>query len=222
MDAALQLPEAWAHPETGRVIPNCTGVRTVAGVRVYTIDGEPFVSTSMALRLSPWGRVEHIPPDRLAYGAARGTFVDQACQLYDAGELDWETTPWEQRLHGLPFRPRALVEAYAAWVAGVTILETESLVVAHDCHTFGYRDRVVRHPTRGQVVVDIKTSKAITDREKLQIASYATNATDAMLLLQLTPKGAVEHWVPDWPAYRERFKRLALEAKWWIEQQEGR
>ena len=220
---APQIPDAWQSPDGSRQIPGCSGVREVAGVRVYTIEGSPHVSTSTVLRLSPWGRVEHVPQAALDYGAARGSWVDQACQLVDDGTLDWDGTDWEQRYDGKRMVTRPYVEAYAAWVQGVEVLETEGLVVAGDCRTFGFRDRVVRHPKHGQVVVDLKTSAVLTDRERLQLSSYATNATDAMLLLQLTKDGrAVEHWVPDWPAYRERFRRLADEAHRWLEAQEAR
>src|SRR5690606_29986989 len=115
-----------------------------------------------------------------------------------------------KRVNGRPY-----VEAYANWRerVGVTVLEVEGLVKAGDTLTFGYRDRVWKHPDRGQVVGDLKTSVVLTDRERLQISSYATNATDTMLLLQLTKTGeAKEHWLPDWRMYRHRFAQLASEA----------
>jgi hypothetical protein len=143
--------------------------------------------------------------------------------MVDDGTLDWEGTDWDQRYGALPMRVRPHVEAYAAWIADVKVLTTEELVLAPDLFTFGYRDRWVKHPKHGSVVVDIKTSKTITDRDKLQVSSYATNATDTMLLLQLTKEGkAIEHWVPDWLAYRQRFRTLAAEAHAWVVSQEAR
>ena len=116
---APQIPDAWQSPDGSRQIPGCSGVREVAGVRVYTIEGSPHVSTSTVLRLSPWGRVEHVPQAALDYGAARGSWVDQACQLVDDGTLDWDGTDWEQRYDGKRMVTRPYVEAYAAWVVDV-------------------------------------------------------------------------------------------------------
>lgn len=224
MGAALPIPEAWQSVSDDReAIPGCTKKRQVAGANVYTIDGDDFLSTGGVLKLSPWGRIEHVHPAAIAYGAARGSFVDQCCQLVDTGELDWDGTAWEQTFDGKRMNTRPYVEAWASWASRVRILEAEALVLARDLLTFGYRDRVIHHPQHGQVVVDIKTSAVLSDRERLQIASYATNATDGCVLLQLTKDGkAVEHWLPDWPAYRARFATLANEAHRWIAQQDAR
>jgi hypothetical protein len=226
MDAALSIPESWQSVSDDRqAIPGCTKKRNVAGANVYTIDGDDYLSTGGVLKLSPWGRVEHVHPSALAYGGARGSFVGLCCDLYDQGDLDWEGTAWEQVYDGKRVNGRPYVEGYANWRerTGVTVLELEGLVKAEDTRTFGYRDRVWKHPDRGQVVGDLKTGAVLTDRERLQISSYATNATDTMLLLQLTKAGeAVEHWLPDWLAYRGRFIQLADEAHRWLVQQEAR
>jgi hypothetical protein len=226
MGAALSIPAAWQSASDDReAIPGCTRKRNVAGSNVYTIDGEDYLSTGGVLKLSPWGRVEHVPPQALAYGGARGSFVGLCCDLYDDGDLDWEGTQWEQLFDGKRVNGRPYVEAYATWREryGVTVLETEGLVKAADMLTFGYRDRIWKHPDRGMVVGDLKTSVVLTDRERLQIASYATNMVDTMLLLQLTKTGeAKEHWVTDWPMFRSRFATLASEAHRWLEQQEAR
>lgn len=219
------LPEAWQHPDTGRPLPGCTGVRKVGGVSVYTIDGENWLSTSSVLRLSPWGRIEHVPAAALDYGSQRGSWVDQCCDLVDDGTLDWESTEWAQRINGLRVNLRPFVEAYAAWIAKGSwrVLGSQELTQAHDLRTFGYTDRTLAKAGCCSVIVDIKTSAVITDREKLQIASYCNREGDEALLLQLTKKGeAVEHWLPDWHAYRARFAALAAEAHRWVEQQEAR
>lgn len=226
MGATLATPEVWQSASDDRAsIPGCTQKRNVAGVNVYTIHGDPYLSTGGVLKLSPWGRVDHVPPPALAYGGARGTFVGQCCDLYDQGVLDWEGTEWEQVYDGKRMAPRPYVEAYANWRerTGVSVVEIEGLVQAVDTRTFGYRDRVWAYPGRGNVVGDLKTSKVLSDRERLQISSYATNATDEMLLLQLGKDGtAVEHWLPDWLAYRARFIQLASEAHRWLAQQDAR
>lgn len=226
MGAALPIPEAWQSVSDDRLaIPGCSKKYNVAGSNVYVIDGDKYLSTGGVLKLSPWGRVDHIHPAALAYGGARGTYVGQCCDLYDVGDLDWELTEWEQIYDGKRMNCRPFVEAYANWRErkGVTVLELEGLVKAEDTYTFGYRDRVWAYPGRGNVVGDLKTSAVLSDRERLQISSYATNYVDEMLLLQLPKKGeAVEHWVKDWPAYRARFEQLAAEAHRWLEQQEAR
>jgi hypothetical protein len=226
MGAALPVPESWQSVSDDRLaIPGCTRKRNVAGANVYTIDGEDYLSTGGVLKLSPWGRVDHVRPEALAYGGARGSFVGLCCDLYDAGDLDWEATQWEQLYDGKRVNGRPYVEAYANWRERnrVTVLEVEGLVKADDTLTFGYRDRVWKHPERGRVVGDLKTGAVLTDRERLQISSYATNATDTMLLLQLTKTGeAKEHWLCDWLMYRHRFTQLASEAHRWLAQQEAR
>lgn len=226
MDAAVAIPDSWQSVSDDRLaIPGCTRKRNVAGANVYTIDGEDYLSTGGVLKLSPWGRVDHVPPPALAYGAARGSFVGECCDLYDADDLDWEGTPWEQIFDGKRMNCRPFVEAYANWRErhGVTVVEVEGLVKQDGTNTFGYRDRVWAHPTRGHIVGDLKTGTVLTDRERLQIASYATSLSHGCLLLQLTKRGdAVEHWVPDYPAYWARFSAMAREAHEWVRQQEAR
>jgi hypothetical protein len=226
MGAALQVPESWQAVSDDRLaIPGCTRKRNVAGSNVYTIDGEDYLSTGGVLKLSPWGRVDHVRPEALAYGGARGSFVGLCCDLYDAGDLDWDGTQWEQLYDGKRVNGRPYVEAYANWREQklVTVVEVEGLVKQDSTSTFGYRDRVWSHPTRGNVVGDLKTGAVLTDRERLQISSYATSLNEGCLLLQLTKQGdAVEHWVPDYPAYWARFTALAREAHEWLRQQEAR
>lgn len=224
MDAALQLPDAWTSPDGTRQIPGCTGVREIAGSRIYTIHDEPYLSTSGVLRLSPWGRVDHVPPAALDYGAARGSWVDRACQLVDDGTLDWHSTEWEQRYDGKRMNLRPYVEAYATWRASMAceVVEVEALVLQPFMRTFGYLDRRFTSPSGPRIVVDIKTSAVISDRERLQVSSYL-HAGDLGLLLQLTKQGkAVPHWIEDGMAYQARFARLADEAHRWLEQQAAR
>lgn len=215
--SSLAIPEAWQSVSDDRAaIPGCTRKRDVAGTNVYTIDGDDYLSTGGVLRLSPWGRIEHVPPQALEYGRMRGSYVDEACRLLDANDLDYAA---------LSPKLQPYVDAWADWMArrSPKILATEDLVMARDLCVFGYRDRVVKLRDEGQVVLDIKTSAVLSDRERLQIASYASNATDGCLLLQLTKAGkAVEHWVTDWPAYRARFATLARESHAWVQQQEAR
>lgn len=219
---ALQLPEAWAGPDGRMQIPGCTKVREVAGARVYTIHGESYLSTGGVLKLSPWGRIDHVHPAALEYGRARGAWVDEACRLYDEGCLDWDGTAWEQTFDGKRMNLRPFVEAYATWRQTWNVpTETEVLIVQPGMRTFGYIDRRLKAPGY-RLVVDLKTSAVITDRERLQVASYLTG-DDRGLILQLGKDGKPhEHWLSDQFALGKRFETLAVEAHRWLEQQDAR
>lgn len=215
MGAAVATPEAWQSSSDDRApIPGCTRVREVAGIRVYTIDGVDYLSTSSVLRLSPWGRLDHVPPAALEYGRVRGQYVDEACRMADDGTLDWEA---------LDPKLRPYVGAWDRWKgeAGWVTEATEELVVYSDTRTFGYIDR--RGTYGGKLaIIDIKTSVVITDKDHLQVASYLPLDGSLGLVVQLTKRGvAVEHHV-DRAEHLSRFKALAAEAHRWIVQQETR
>lgn len=217
MGAAVAIPEAWQSSSDDRApIPGCTRVREVAGIRVYTIDGVDYLSTSSVLRLSPWGRLDHVPPAALEYGRVRGQYVDEACRMADDGTLDWDA---------LDPKLRPYVEAWERWKgeAGWVTEATEELVIHEDTRTFGYIDRrgllgAGEWPT----VIDIKTSVAITDKDLMQVASYLPWDGSGGIVVQLTKRGVpVEHHV-DRAEHLSRFKALAAEAHRWVVQQEAR
>ena len=230
MEAAVQIPEAWQSVSDDRqAIPGCTKKYQVAGVNVYVINGEKYLSTGSVLKLSPWGRIDHVPPAALAYGSARGSWVDECCRMADDGTLDWDGTNWEQTFDGKRMNLRPFVEAWELWKADHAwrTEACEELVLNPEWRTFGYLDRrgVAQKANGivvGRTVIDIKTSAVITDREKLQIASYL-RLGEGGAAVQLRKDGRYETHALDIPNnWQARFATLAYEAHAWLAQQEAR
>lgn len=230
------LRDAVTH---ARGLPGAT-VRQVAGVNVYTRDGADWLSTGSVLKIMGLGVIPpHVPPEAIEYGRQRGEWVGDVVRLWiDAGmpELDgwlpaieaqldeWRAanTKWKN------FRLAPYLLGFADFCDEQDVHPTaaEVLYENHATRTFGWVD-VEREPDVGtpRVVVEIKTSKRLTQAHLLQAASYTSLdpamgrvVADRTLVAHLTPSDCLALEVtPD--AVRD-FAVLARLAHGWIGEQE--
>ena len=198
-----------------RGLPGATVVE-VGGKRAYEREGELWLSTSTVLSLSPWGHLAHIPPAALEWGATRGTYVHNACELSDQGLLDFA---------GLDDRLKGYVLGWNMVRHLLRDAHTEALRVQEACNTFGWADRTGTWGSGGDdapAVVDIKTSKYPSARHALQIASYAMPG-EIGVIVYLKPKGPPNIVIyNDLPLWYARFSALACEAHTWVEEERGK
>jgi hypothetical protein len=198
-----------------RGLPDATVVE-VGGLRTYEREGEIWLSTSTVLSLSPWGNLAHIPPAALEWGATRGTYVHDACELDDQGLLDFDAL--DDRLKGYVLGWRSVRHLLRAGI-------TEELRVQQALRTFGWADRIGIWGSGGDdnpAVVDIKTSKYPSARHALQLASYARPG-EIGVIVYLSPKGNPDVVIyEDMPLWYARFRALAFEAHSWVEEERRR
>jgi hypothetical protein len=177
------------------------------GGHAYKLDGHPVVSVTQLLdqlskpalvqwaaneaadyAIDQWDELAMVPLSdrrRLIAGAhranrdraaAKGTAVhDMAERLLGGAPVD------------VPDVARAQVEGLARWIetSGVTVVHSESKVWsdADDeiglCAYAGTLDAILKHPTRGQGLVDWKTGSGVYRDMALQVAGYA--ATERLI-----------------------------------------
>lgn len=162
---------------------------------VYRVDGRAVDSVTQLIAKSGRG-VDYsaVPEFVLARARERGIHCDAACDLYDAGALDWSTVhgPW-----------KGYVEAWQRFRTehGVTILGNQGRVYHPELDYAGSFDALVMaEDAPGEViVVDRKCSKEIHhDPYSLQLAAYAMPgillADEAGALCQMQ-QAATLRWV---------------------------
>lgn len=131
----------------------------------YRIDGRRAPSVTEILTLSGWSDLSHIPPQVLAWAAARGQYVHDATELIDAGTFDW-TTAARQNLGYLKSYVLFMEDEKPEIVASEEVVKHPELFYA------GQLDRRWRW-RRDLWVVDIKTGKDPQVSWRLQTAAYA-------------------------------------------------
>lgn len=152
----------------------------------YMIDGARVPSVTEILSIGGWSDFSGIDPEILARAAARGTFVHEASELHDEGDLDWDSVPREWV---------GYVRAYEKFKAErqFQIIESE-VVVKNKLHRYaGQLDR--RGLLDGKpVILDIKTSSQPSPSWGPQIAGYAACYAE--------PHGRVALWLRRDGTYR--------------------
>lgn len=208
---AVALPEAW-QSDARPTIPGDV-IRTVAGLRVHHFADRDWLSTSTVLSLTCWGRVEHVPPAALEYGATRGTYVDQACRWDDEGVLDYDALC--PALRGYVDGWRKFRVEHAPVILGV-----EELITNKVTGTFGYCDRRVLLDD-APTILDVKTSAMVGQRYAYQLADYA-RPTERRMVIQLAKDGTYQiHEFTDGTDF-ERWVWLCEEAWRYIREEETR
>jgi len=130
---------------------------------VYTLGKRVIPGVTQIIGEAGLSGLDGIPPWQLEQAALRGTHVHTACELLDAGTLDWGTVSPE--IEGYVHGWRALKDAMRP-----TILESEQIGMNPGELFAGKPDRVVKiRGVRG--VVDIKSGASCASHW-LQIEAY--------------------------------------------------
>lgn len=114
----------------------------------YTLDGRSVPSVTQVLDvLNDFAR---IPPDVLETARIRGTYVDEACSLLDAGNLDWSTVDPDHV---------GYVEGYRNWLedTDAVIIASQLKVAAPDLRYAGTLD-MLAHIKDGLCLIDRKAT----------------------------------------------------------------
>lgn len=117
--------------------------------------------------LSEVGRYKDIDRDVLMHAGQRGTYVHQACMLYDDGDLDRESLD-----HAL----KAYVDGWVKFRSDTGFVPSQSEMVVYNPNDLycGRIDVIGEYPDKRRALIDIKTqSVADPDMWGMQLAAYA-------------------------------------------------
>lgn len=222
------LCDTLAPPDDGpRGLPGAT-VRRVAGVNVYTRDGEDWLSTGTVLKIMGLGRIpETANLAAVEYGRRRGELVGDCVRLWieagcpeprafaeacDASPLiqAQRQEPKWQRFSVVPY-----LVSFAAW-CDYTPVAAEVLIERSALRVFAWAD--VRMPRQ---YVELKATTQLTLAHRLQAASYGYCDLPSPCVVRLQKDGSHPEVAAVDLETVSTFDTLARCAHLWVQEQEA-
>lgn len=118
--------------------------------------------------IAPWTNFDHVPPDRLAAAAERGTLVHSACSSIADG-IGWFPLDKESRAIA------GYVDSFRLWFDAVVneVLCTEWELEDSRFGFLGHPDLLVSSKEGKTLLVDLKSPVTKSKSWRLQLAAYA-------------------------------------------------
>lgn len=134
----------------------------------YRLDGRDVPSVTQVLGVL--NDFDRIPPDVLENARIRGSYVDEACDLLDAGQLDWSTVDPEHV---------GYVEGYQHWLAdsGAVVVASQLRVASASLRYAGTLD-LLAHIKDGLCLIDRKATHDLPPSVGPQTAAYLHALTE--------------------------------------------
>jgi hypothetical protein len=146
--------------------------------------------TSVTQIIAPWVKWDHIPEERLAMAAERGTDIHDACHAIALG-IGWFPITNEGRAVA------GYVDSFRLWFESVVydVLFTERELKDDNFGFIGHPDLLVVNKDREILLIDLKSPVTRSKSWRLQLAAYAHlceiagHRPDKIGSLRLHPKG---------------------------------